>query len=314
MRILVTGAAGFAATHLLRLLSGDGHELHAIVLPGERLADDLAAVTTHEADVRDRGGLERLFEEIRPGRIFHLAAVSRPRDCAQDPAFAWEVNFLGTFNLFQAAVEAAREARVLFVGSSEVYGRPVEDELPLTERSPLRPSSVYAATKLAGDLVGSRFAHEGRLAVVRVRPFNHIGPGQAPGFVAPDFARQVARIEKGLQQPVINVGNLDARRDFTDVRDVVRAYVALIEKGRPGEVYNVCSGTSHAVRELLDGLLGLVRTKVEIVVDQSRLRTDDVERIVGSNDALRQATGWTPEFTWEQTLRDLLDDWRGHPL
>jgi GDP-4-dehydro-6-deoxy-D-mannose reductase len=311
MRILITGAAGFAATHLLRHLNRDEHELHGILLPGEQLAADLEEVTAHEADVRDLGLLERLLEDVKPDRIFHLAAVSRPRDCEQDPGFAWEVNFLGTFNLFQAAAEVTPAARVLFVGSSEVYGRPDPDELPLTEASVLRPSSVYAATKLAGELVAAELARNYRLAVIRVRPFNHIGPGQAPGFVAPDFARQAARIEKGLQQPVINVGNLDPQRDFTDVRDVARAYAMLIEEGRPGEVYNICSGTSHAVKELLDGLLSLIETEVEVVADQSRIRTHDVSRIVGSNRALEEATGWTPEITWDQTLRDLLDDWRG---
>lgn len=310
MRALVTGGAGFVGAHLVRLLRAGGHDVHALTLPRETLAADLKDVPKHDCDVTDDAGLEHVLSEVAPEWIFHLAAVSHPRDCRADPVLAWRVNFVGTHNLYRQAAGVVPEARVLFVGSVAEYGRVVAEDLPLTEDAPLRPGDVYAATKAAADLVGAEFALSGRLAVVRVRPFNHIGPGQEGGFVAPDFARQIARIERDLQEPVINVGNLSPVRDFTDVRDVVRAYVLVMEKGEVGAVYNVCSESSHRVRELLDGMLALAKTEFGIEVVSARTRKGEADRIVGCAEALHAATGWTPGIPWEQTLLDILDDWR----
>jgi GDP-4-dehydro-6-deoxy-D-mannose reductase len=309
MRTLVTGAAGFVGAHLIRHLRSKGHDVHAMTLPGEVLAADLRGVQTHHADVTDAAALERLLREVTPEWVFHLAAISRPEDCRKNPSLAWNVNFLGTHNLYRLGAEAVPGARVLFVGSATEYGHPAAEDLPLTEDAPLRPGDVYAATKLAGDLAGAEFALRGKLAVLRVRPFNHIGPGQEVGFVAPDFARQLARIELGLQEPKLRVGNLASARDFTDVRDVVRAYVLVMERGEPGAVYNVCSGTAHAVRELLAGLLALSTVKPEVVATTCG-KTDKPDVVVGSAEALHAATGWKPEIPWEQTLVDLLNDWR----
>ena len=311
MRVLVTGAAGFVGTHLVRHLRSRGHDVHALALPHEKLAADLKDVPKHDCDVTDAAALEHVLTEVAPAWIFHLAAVSRPEQCRDDPVLAWNVNFLGTHTLYRLSAQTVPEARVLFVGSAVEYGRPGPDELPLTEDAPLRPADVYAATKAAADLVGAEFALNGRLAVIRVRPFNHIGPGQEEGFVAPDFARQIARIERGLQPPVMHVGNLAAARDFTDVRDVVRAYVLLMEKGEVGAVYNVCSESTHTVQELLDGMLARVRRDLRIEVVPRRARKRGADTLVGCAEALHAATGWLPEIPWEQTLLDVLDDWRG---
>jgi len=310
VRVLVTGAAGFVGTHLVRLLRGEGHEVHAVALPQERLARDLTDVPKHDCDVTDAATLERVFRETAPTWIFHLAAISRAQACLDDPALAWDVNFLGTHDVYRVAAEVVPEARVLFVSSALVYGRPAQGDLPLTEEAPLRPGDVYAATKLAGDLLGAEFALSGRLAVIRVRPFNHVGPGQDKGFVAPDFAAQIARIEAGLQEPKLQVGDLTPARDFTDVRDVVRAYLLLMEKGEVGAVYNVCSETARTVQEVLDGMLALSKAGVKIEVSSRRTRRGQPERVFGCAEALHAATGWTPRIPWEQTLRDVLDDWR----
>jgi len=310
MRALVTGAAGFVGAHLLRLLRAQDHDVHAMTLPGETLASDLRELPRHHCDLTNAEALEALLSEVAPDWVFHLAAISRPEDCRRRPLLAWKVNFFGTQNLYRLAAEVAPEARVLFVGTAAQYGRPGPDELPLTEDSPLNPQNVYAATKTAGDLLGAEFALSGRLAVIRVRPFNHTGPGQKPGFVGPDFARQIARIERGLQEPKLEVGDLTPILDFTDVRDVVRAYVLLMEKGEPGAVYNVCSESGRTVRELLDGLLALTTAKVEVVVPGGRKRKGGADNLVGCAEALHAATGWMPEIPWEQTLRDLLADWR----
>ncbi len=304
MRALVTGAAGFVGAHLLRLLARLGHEPRALMLPSESLAPDLSAVPTHRASVVQFEALRAAIAEAKPDWIIHLAALSRPADCREKPALAWEVNFLGTRNLYEAAAEVAPKSRVLFVGSASEYGRPATAE-PITEDAPLAPGDVYAATKCAGDLLGGEFAKERGLAVIRVRPFNHTGPGQDAGFVAPDFARQIARIEAGLQESRMTVGNLDARRDFTDVRDVVRAYVLLLEKGSPGAAYNISSGRAFSARNILDGLLAQSPAKPEVV---SKPGTPDT--LVGSSELLHSVTGWQPEIPFDQTLSDLLADWR----
>ncbi len=308
----MTGAAGFVGTHLVRRLRTEDHDVHALVLPQEELAPDLRDVPRHPCDVTDAAALEPVLRELAPEWIFHLAAISRPQECRDDPVLAWDVNFLGTHNVYHLAAQVVPETRVLFVSSAVVYGRPAEDDLPLTEDAPLRPGDVYATTKLAGDLLGAEFALSGRLSVIRVRPFNHVGPGQGEGFVAPDFAAQIARIEAGVQKPEMQVGNLSPARDFTDVRDVVRAYLLLMEKGDLGAVYNVCSETARTVQELLDGIRALSKTDLTVEVSSRRTRKDEPDRVFGCAEALRAATGWTPQISWEQTLRDVLDEWRAH--
>jgi len=311
MRALVTGAAGFVGGHLLRHLRALGHDVHAMTLPRETLPPDLADVPRRPGDVTDPATIEKVLREVAPEWIFHLAAISRPGDCRDRPALAWEVNFLGTCRLFRLARRIVPKTRLLFVGSAAEYDRdPAIPSGPITEEAPLAAPDVYAGTKLAADLVGAQLAQSGRLAVIRVRPFNHIGPGQEPGFVAADFARQIARIERALQPPKLEVGNLAAVRDFTDVRDVVRAYVLLLEKGSPAAVYNICSGTGRSIRQLLDGLLALSATPIEVVVSESRKRASEPDALVGSARALRDACGWTPQIPWETTLADILADWR----
>jgi len=310
MRALVTGAAGFVGGHLLRHLRTLGHDVHAMTLPREKLPPDLADVPRHPGDVTDPATIEKVLGEVAPEWIFHLAAISRPSDCRDHPALAWEVNFLGTCRLYRLAERIVPKTRFLFVGSAAEYDRAAGASGPITEDAPLAASDVYSGSKLAADLVGAEFARSGRLAVVRVRPFNHIGPAQEPGFVAGDFARQVARIERALQEPKLEVGNLAPVRDFTDVRDDVLAYVLLLEKVKPGAVYNLCSGVPRSIRQLLDGLLALSTTTIEVVVSKSRTRASEADAVVGSARALRDACGWTPQIPWETTLADILADWR----
>ncbi len=306
MRTLVTGAAGFVGGHLLRLLCKLGHEPHALILHHESLHPEHCATPTHRASVTDERALAGVLAEARPDWIFHLAAISRPADCRAKPTLAHEVNVVGTENLYRAAACECPNARVLFVGSAVEYGRPASPD-PVTEDAPLNPLDVYAETKVAGDRLGAEYARSGTLPVLRVRPFNHTGPGQDVGFVAADFARQIARIEAGQQVPRMTVGDLDARRDFTDVRDVVRAYVLVLEKGAPGDVYNVCSGKAVPVRAILDGLLAASTVKPEVLSTAARKGPNVV---VGSAERLRAATGWKPEIPLSQTLADLLADWR----
>ena len=322
MRALVTGTAGFVGGHLLRLLCRLGHEPHALVLYHETLGPEHRGLATHRASVTDYAALESALADARPDWIFHLAAISRPADCKANPALAREVNVAGTENLYRAAAAVSPKARVLFVGSAAEYGRSASSA-PVTEDAPLNPPDVYAETKVAGDLLGAEFTRDGRLAVLRVRPFNHTGPGQEPGFAAPDFARQIVRVEAGLQEPVIRVGNLTAERDFTDVRDVVRAYVLVMEKGASGGVYNVCSGKAVPIRAILDGLLAASTARPEVVSSTAKMGTvpltalggqspfsSSPDILVGSFARLHAATGWTPEIPLSQTLSDLLADWR----
>lgn len=324
MRALVTGAAGFVGGHLLRLLCRLGHEPHALVLQHESLHPEHGGLPTHRASVTDEGALAKVLADVKPDWIFHLAAISRPADCRANPTLAREVNIRGTENLYRAAAENCPAARVLFIGSAVEYGRPASSA-PIAEETPLDPQDVYAETKVAGDLLGAQYARDGKLAVIRVRPFNHTGPGQEPGFVAPDFARQIARIEASVQEPRMQVGNLDARRDFTDVRDVVRAYVLVLERCAPGSVFNVCSGNAVPIRDILDGLLAASAARPEIVSVVAKKGTErgtekgtvpmlgpspSPDIVVGSPAALRAATGWKPEIPLPQTLSDLLADWR----
>jgi len=313
-RILVTGAAGFVGGHLLDLLvAQDGWETAAGKLPTEIVASGRFPGTTFfDLDVLDRDGVFRLVAALAPDRIVHLAAQASVAQSWKDPARTFALNVDGTLHLLDAVRAAGRPCRILLVGSSEQYGRVRPEELPVAETRPLSPENPYAVSKAAQEQMARLYAKEFGLDVVLARAFNHVGPGQSPAFAVSAFARQVAEIERGLQEPVVRVGDLSVRRDFTDVRDVVRAYWALLEKGRSGEAYNVGRGCSVALDEVLARIVGMARKPLTVEVDESLMRPVDVPEIVADVTRIRAETGWTPEIPLERSLADALESWRTH--
>jgi GDP-4-dehydro-6-deoxy-D-mannose reductase len=311
MRILITGVAGFVGGHMVDALRREAPEAAIVGLdsrPGRR-AQSLG-IEIVQADLEDASSVRAAIARVAPDRVIHLAAQSSPQRSWEDPERTLRTNVLGMLHLLEAARAQPAAARILAVGSADEYGLAPLGGLPLREDAPLRPASPYAASKVAQGYLALQYALSPGLPVVRTRTFHHTGPRRGEQFAESSFARQLAEIEAGRQPPRLEVGNLDAVRDFTDVRDVVRAYWALLDRGTPGEVYNVCSGRGVRLRELLDGLIALSGQRVEVHVDPARLRAADVPVLVGDPSRLRAATGWEPEITIERTLRDLLDYWR----
>jgi GDP-4-dehydro-6-deoxy-D-mannose reductase len=263
-----------------------------------------------QVDLRDPQATLELVREVEPGIIFHLAADSSVPASYADPWETLENNIRGQLNLLEAVRKSVQSSRVLVVGSNEEYGAPDPDGLPLTEESPLRPGNPYAVSKVAQDLLGLQYYLAHGLLVIRARPFNHTGPGQSPRFVVPAFARQIARIEAGLQEPEMRVGNLAAGRDFSDARDIVRGYYLAVVNGQAGEVYNLASGRSRPIRDVLDALLSLSEIPIAVTTDPDLYRPVDVPEVFGSADKLYRATGWALRIPFEQTLADTLAYWR----
>jgi len=261
-------------------------------------------------DLRDLQQTVDLVASSDPDVIFHLAAQSFVPSSFADPWDTLETNIRSQLNILEAVRRVQRPTRVLVIGSNEEYGRPTPEELPVTEASPLRPISPYAVSKVAQDLLGLQYFLAHGMPVVRLRPFNHTGPGRPPRFVVPAFASQIARAEAGLQEPVVRVGNLDAERDFSDVRDIVRAYYLAAMQGEPGEVYNLASGRPRSVRGVLETLLSFSTTEIRVEVDPDLYRPVDTLVIYGSAEKFRRRTGWEPEIPFEQTLLDVLNYWR----
>jgi len=267
-------------------------------------------VQTHHVDLLDRDRVNTLVREIQPQWVFHLAALSSPAASWDDPAETIAINAGLEANLLAALVRQKPMPRVVVVGSADEYGRPVGGARRLDEATPLRPVSPYGVSKVTQDLLALQYHLSHGLAAIRIRPFNHAGPRQAPSFAVASFAQQIARIELGKQPPVLKVGNLEARRDFTDVRDVVRAYLLAAEKGKPGEVYNVGSGTATRLREIVGLLLKMTRTSISLEVDPARKHAVEAEVYVCDARRFQRLTGWRPKVGLERMLRDTLDDWR----
>ena len=313
-RVLVTGVTGFAGSHLVDyMLTRNDCEIFGIQRwrsPLENIEHVKDKITLVECDLRDASSTRDTLERIRPDWIFHLAAQSFVPTSWSAPTESLTTNVLGELNIFEAVRRIGLACRIQLACSSEEYGMVFPDELPIKETNPLRPLSPYAVSKVAQDMLGYQYFASHNLPVVRVRPFNHIGPGQAPSFVTADFARQIAEAEAGLRPPILSVGNLDARRDFSDVRDIVRGYYMAITQGKPGEVYNLGSERSHSIREVLDILLSVSTTHVSVQQDKSRLRPSDVPEVVSDCSKFRELTGWTVQIPFERTLSDILDYWR----
>jgi len=313
VRLLVTGAGGFVGGHLVELVRREAPDtsVHGVVLPHGSLAWSTSkGARVVEADLDDPAAAAAVIEEVRPDGIVHLAGQSSVHQSWLDPGGTLRTNVLGIVHLLDAARRAALRPAVLVVGSAEEYGPVSEAELPIRETAPLRPASPYAVSKVAQGALALLYGPAGGMRIVLTRTFHHTGPGRGEAFAESSFARQIAEIEHGLRPPVIEVGNLDAVRDFTDVRDVVRAYLLLLEKGEPGRAYNVCSGRGRRIRDVLDLLLASSSAKVEVRIDKERLRPADVPAQVGDPSRLRAATAWEPRIPLEGTLADLLADWR----
>jgi len=312
VQALITGISGFVGSHLAELLLAETDWQVAGTVFGDtsNIAHLRQRLTLYPAELSRLDVVAYILEEVRPDYIFHLAAQPLPALSRRDPWGTLETNIRIQLNILEAIVQLKMDSRVLVVGSSEEYGLVRPDQLPVTEDTPLRPLNPYAVSKIAQDFLGLQYHLAHGVFTVRMRPFNHIGPRQRLGFVVPDFARQVAEVEAGLRPPVVYVGNLDVWRDFSDVRDVVRAYRLALTDGEPGQVYNVGSGQAYSVRELLGQLIAFTGRDIEVRVDPERARASEVPRLVADASRFRQRTGWEPRIPLEQSLHDVLDEWR----
>jgi len=317
MRVLITGVTGFVGPYLAAELAAEPEvELFGMALDagGAQAGGALpSGITILLGDVTDDASIRTVLEEARPDVVFHLAGASSGAAAWHRPVACYEVNAVGTLRLLEGIRRLGLAATTIVASSGEVYGSADDEAHPLTEDSPLRPLSPYAASKASQDLVAAQYPRAYGMRVIRLRLFNHTGPRHPEQFVASSFARQIARIERGLQEPVLEVGNLDARRDFVDVRDVARAYRLAVRSDVTGDVFNVCSGRAVSIRRILELLLGLARCEVVVHPDPERMRPADIPLLIGDPRRFREATGWVPEIPLERTLADLLDWWRDQP-
>lgn len=309
MKALIIGAAGFVGKYLLAHLSETyPWQLYATKLPQEDIQFDHATIL--DLNILEKKDILHTLKEIQPDYIFHLAAQSSVALSWKKPALTVDINIKGCLNLLDAIREADLSPKILLIGSGEEYGHISSENIPVSEGTLPRPGNIYAATKVCQNMIGSIYAQAYHMDVMLVRAFNHIGPEQAPAFVVSDFCRQVAEIEKGNSEPVIRVGNLSAKRDFTDVRDVVRAYGLLIQHGQAGETYNIGSGHAIAIQELLDRILQLSNSNITVETDVNKLRPVDVPIIEADISKLQACISWKPEIPLDQTLLETLNYWR----
>ena len=299
---LVTGAGGFAGSHLLERLLLSHDRVAGWARSGSR-SFDAPRVHWQQVDILDRAAVRSAIRELQPSVVYHCAGLPHVAESWANAGRALEVNALGTHHLLDAVRESSPHSRVIVAGSALVYR---QSEQALREDSVVGPNDPYGLSKLAQEMVGVR----AETPVVTTRPFNHIGPRQQPSFATSSFAKQIAEIEAGRREPVMLVGNLDSRRDLTDVRDTVRAYEALALRGTPGRIYNICSGTAHRVGDILDRLIGLARVRVTVQQDAARMRPSDNPLVLGDPSRIAADTGWTPEIPIDQTLAELLAWWR----
>lgn len=312
-KIFITGISGFAGSFLAEDLVAEGYEVYGTFLTdatNKNLDSVKDKVHLYRLNLLDAQDVGKIISEIKPNIIYHLAALTSPSESFQDPSRIINNNISGELYLFDAVKNAGIQARILITSSAEVYGMVKPEFLPINETTELRPGSPYAVSKIAQDYLALQYHLSYGMDIIRVRPFNHIGPRQTTQFAVSSFARQIAGIEKGLQEPVLTVGNLDAKRDFTDVRDMVKAYQLLVEKGEAGEVYNVGSGVSHKIKDILNKLILLSNKKIEVITDPTKFRPNDIPDMRSDNSKLEKLTGWRPTILLEQTLKDTLEYWR----
>jgi GDP-4-dehydro-6-deoxy-D-mannose reductase len=309
-RVLITGGTGFVGPHLIRFLkSKPNSSTIAVIGAGGSQSRQEPGVDYYELDIRKADEVRSVVRKISPTHIYHLAGISAVDVSWSDPRLTFEVNVLGASNLFEAAMGLPSIPRILNVSTSQVYA---SSDAILTENSQVNPENPYAASKAMAELLRVQYRKCSAGGIVTARSFNHTGPGQTPNFVLPSIAKQFAEIEAGLRPPKLTVGNIEVKRDFMDVRDVVQAYSALLDKGRTNEIYNVCSGSAHRVADVIGKFEAISGITIQIDTDPARLRSNEVSQILGDSTKMRTETGWSPQIPLEKTLRDLLDYWRAN--
>jgi GDP-4-dehydro-6-deoxy-D-mannose reductase len=312
-RALITGIGGFVGSHLAEYCLSKDIEVWGVSrrpIPKKLSFADDPHVHHIDADLMDAHSLFAAVREVMPDYVFHLAAQSFVPTSWVSPTVTLETNIVGTANLFEAVRKAGGTPVIQIAGSSEEYGLVKENEVPITENSPLRPQSPYGVSKVAMDYLGYQYSCSYHMNIIRTRAFNHTGPRRTETFAESNFARQIARIEAGLEEPIVRVGNLDAIRDYTDVRDIVAAYVLAMEHCVAGEAYNICSGNGIRIGDMLETLLSLSTKKIQVEHDPARMRPSEVPRLIGDGSKFRLATGWEPKIPFDTTLADLLGYWR----
>lgn len=313
MVVLITGSGGFVGNYLVKeLRSNAPDDLMICGVSNEKMHPDIAGMLDESAeiDILDYQSFRDFLAEKKPDHIYHLAAQSSVAVSLEKPVETYKINLMGTINLVEIALsELKNRSKLLLVLSADIYKCPVDGE-SIDENSPMESLNPYSVSKAGVDFLANIYSANHDLDIIRARSFNHIGTGQSTTFVMPSFARQIARIESGLEEPVLKVGNLNVWRDFTDVRDVVRAYTLLMEKGQPGEAYNICSGHAYSIKEMLDLLLEMSNVSIEVLTVPSRMRQADNPKLLGDNTKLRKQTGWKPQIPIKNTLEDLLNHWR----
>jgi len=306
-RALITGSEGFVGGHLLKELLENGYEVFGTTL---KATPDTGS-NIYVCDITNEEQIKTLLDELKPDSIFHLAAVASPAVSFKQPKFTFEVNTLGTMNILEAIrLIPDYNPRILIVGTSEEYGFVTPDQMPVTEATTFNPVSPYSVSKLATYYFSNVHVRSYKTDIVYAASFNHTGPGQLPGFISPDVAKQIVAIERGEQEPILYTGNLDAERDMSDVRDVVRAYRLIVENGKTGERYNVCSGKSIKVKKIVNHLIKLSNKKIKHKIDPARNRPSDMPILLGSHKKLTKETGWKPQISLKKTLEDLLNWYR----
>lgn len=313
MKALITGITGFVGSHLSELLLSKGYGVYGTIRwrsKTENIEHLGGRIKLIDTDIRDAHSVNKIIREVEPDYVFHLAAQSFVPMSWSAPQETLSTNIIGTVNLLEAVRNSKAVSKILIAGSSEEYGLVHENELPIKETNPLRPLSPYAVSKVAQDLLGWQYFKSYGMKIVRTRAFNHTGPRRGEVFVTSNFAKQIAMIEKGKQKPFIYVGNLNAARDFTDVRDIVIAYELALKKCKWGAVYNICSEKTWKIKQVLNLLLKLSKVKIKIKKDPKRMRPSDVEILLGSCEKFKKQTRWEPKITFKKTMFDLLNYWR----
>lgn len=306
MRVLITGAGGFVGRYLADYCLSMGAEVYGL----ERAESNVQGVKVYHCDITDADTVADVIADLKPENIYHLAAVSFVPEAGKNPGLACDINFRGTLNLYEAVRKTGVDSKMLFVSTSEVYGKVPHNDIPVKEETPLNPSNIYAVSKAAAEILSRYYISVG-LPIITVRPFNHTGPGQNPSFVCSDFARQIVTIERGEREPIIEVGNLDAKRDFTDVRDVIMAYWMLMNSDKGvGEVFNICSGRVISIKEILDFLVSKSKVEIKVTQNTKRMRMSDMPILYGKNEKLRSIIEWEASIPIEATLGDMLEYWR----
>lgn len=314
-KVLITGITGFAGSYLAeQLLLGKKYDISGTYLFEESLGNVKSVkdkLNLIKADLSEEKSVFKIIKDVSPDIIFHLAALTSPADSFKNPIATLNNNISLQVNLLEAVRKLdLLDTKILITSSADIYGIVKKEDLPIDEQTQLMPANPYSVSKIAQDFLGLSYFLSYKLKIIRVRPFNHIGPRQSPNFVVASFAKQIAEIEKGKREPILHVGNIETRRDFTNVKDMVRAYILAIEKGKDGEVYNIGSGVSYKISDILNKLISMSSSKIEIEKDEALFRPGDTPDLVCDARKFIELTGWKPQISIDTTLKNTLDYWR----